>query len=94
MTSHQTLLLLALVAGARARPKDEPPRFSYLKRLPHQETKVRVMHPGLGDGVDVALSDLRALAKEGLIVIDHEDSIFGLIDLTPAGFRAADALGS
>ena len=94
MTSHQSLLLLALVAGARSSPKDAQPRFSYLRKLPHQDPKVRVMHPGLGDGVDVPLSDLRALAKEGLLVMDHEDSIFGLIELTPAAFRAADALGS
>jgi hypothetical protein len=92
MTSRQTLLLLALVAGARAQSKEAQPRFSYLRRLPHQDPKVRVMHPGLGDGVEAPMSDLRALAKEGLISMDHEDSIFGLIELTPAGFRAADAL--
>ena len=54
---------------------------------------VKVMHPGLAGTVEVALSDLRALAREGLLRIDHEDSMFGMIDVTPEGARAADALG-
>lgn len=93
MTSKQSLLLLTLVAGARSRPKDDISRFSYLRRLLHEDPKVQILHPGLGGKCEVLMSDLRALAKEGMIVIDHEDSIFGIIELTPAGVRAADALG-
>ena len=54
---------------------------------------MKILHPGVTREVEVLLSDLRALAKAGLVRADHEDSIFGVVELTAEGIRAADALG-
>jgi len=92
VTDRQAFVLLTLVAGMRSRP-GESTRFAYLRGRVHEGQKVKIMHPGLAGTVEAALSDIRALAREGLVSIDHEDSMFGMIDITPAGTRAADALG-
>ena len=92
MTDKQSLVLLTLVAAARS-VRHDTARFSYLRGRLHEGQKVQILHPGLSGSVEVALSDVRALAREGLIKIDHEDSIFGMIEITPAGLQAADALG-
>jgi hypothetical protein len=55
----------------------------------------RLTHPGIANGeVDVVLSDVRELAKKGLVRIDRESDSAMFFVVTPEGLNFADTLAA